>query len=142
MTARVERSFEVDASPEAVWEFIADPGHRADAISVVTRWETEGDETVWHLELPIPFVRQTIAVRTRDVEREPPELVRFTGRSSVMQVTGEHRLEATNGGTRVVNRFAVDGRLPGVERFFERNLDGELENLHRDLEAHLAAGNS
>lgn len=140
MTARVERSFEVDGSVEAVWEFIADPGNRADAISVVTRWETDGDETIWHLELPIPFVRQTVAVRTRDVERTAPERVRFIGRSSVMQVSGEHHLESTNGGTRVNNRFAVDGRLPGVERFFEHNLDGELENLRRALEAHLDRG--
>ena len=139
MTARVERSFEVDGSVEEVWAYISDPGNRADAISVVERWETEGEETVWHLELPIPLVGGTVAVRTRDVEREPPERVKFTGRSSVMQVTGEHRLEATEGGTRVVNSFAVDGRLPGVEGFFKRNLDGELDNLQRALEAYLEA---
>ena len=139
MTARVERAFEVEAEPEAVWAFIADPGSRAEAISVVARWETDGAETVWHLKLPIPLVGGTIAVRTRDVEREPPERVKFTGRSSVMHVTGEHRLEPTETGTRVVNRFAVDGRLPGVESFFKRNLDGELDNLHRALEAHLDA---
>jgi len=138
MTARVERVFEVAASPEAVWDYIADPGNRADAISVVDRWETNGDETVWYLRLPIPLVRSTVAVRTRDVERTPPERVRFTGRSSVMAVTGEHRLEAVDGGTRVVNSFAVDGRLPGVEGFFERNFDGEIEHLHQALEAHLA----
>ncbi len=138
MTARVERAFEVDGDIETVWEFIADPAERAEAISVVARWETEGEETVWHLKLPLPLVGGTIAVRTRDVKREPPERVRFTGRSSVMNVTGEHRLEPTDGGTRVINRFAVDGRLPGVEGFFKRNLDGELENLQRALEAHLA----
>lgn len=139
MTARVERAFEVDGDVEAVWEFIADPEKRAEAISVVARWETEGEETVWHLKLPLPIVGGTIEVRTRDVEREPPERVRFTGRSSVMNVTGEHRLEPTDGGTRVVNRFAVDGRLPGVEGFFKRNLDGELDNLQRALETHLEA---
>ncbi len=139
MTARVERTFEVDGPREAVWEFIADPGNRADAISVVDRWETDGDETVWHLQLPIPLVDRTIAVRTRDTAREPPERVSFSGRSAVMAVTGEHRLEPTDGGTRVTNVFAVDGRLPGVERFFRRNLDDELENLRRALEAHLDA---
>lgn len=138
MTARVERVFEVDGSPDAVWEFIADPGNRADAISVVQRWETDGDETVWHLEIPLPFIRSTATVRTRDIERTPPERVRFTGRSSLMRVTGEHRLEATNGGTRITTSFAVDGRLPGVETFFKRNLDDELENLRRALVAHLA----
>ncbi|MDZ7701356.1 MAG: SRPBCC family protein [Halobacteriales archaeon] len=139
MTARVERAFEVDGDVEAVWEYIADPGNRAEAISVVDRWETVGDETTWHLELPIPLVGGTVAVRTRDVAVEPPDRVKFTGRSSVMHVTGEHRLEATEGGTRVVNEFAVDGRLPGVEGFFKRNLDGELDNLQRALEDHLAA---
>ena len=138
MTARVERTFEVDGSPEAVWAFIGDPGHRAAAISVVDRWETDGDETVWHLRLPLPFVSSTVAVRTRDEVREAPERVRFSGRSSVMNVVGEHVLEPVDGGTRVTNRFTVDGRLPGVERFFERRLDGELEHLRLALEAHLA----
>ena len=137
MTARVERTFEVEGPVEAVWEFIADPGNRAEAISVVDRWEVDGDETVWHLRLPIPLVDRTVAVRTLDVAREPPERVEFVGRSAVMSVTGEHRLEATEGGTRVTNVFAVDGRLPGVEGFFRRNLDGELENLRLALEAHL-----
>ncbi len=139
MTARVERAFEVDGDVEAVWTYIADPGNRAEAISVVDRWETEGDETTWYLRLPIPLVGGTVAVRTRDVEFEPPERVKFTGRSSVMHVTGEHVLEPTEAGTRVVNRFAVDGRLPGVEAFFKRNLDGELDNLQDALETHLAS---
>jgi carbon monoxide dehydrogenase subunit G len=56
-----------------------------------------------------------------------------------MHVTGEHRLEPVDGGTRVINEFAVDGRLPGVEGFFKRNLGEELENLHRALQAHLDA---
>ncbi|MFB6173026.1 MAG: CoxG family protein [Halobacteriales archaeon] len=133
MTVRVERAFEFEAPPEQVWEFIADPGRRAGTISVVERWEQEGDETVWHLSLPIPFVDQTVAVRTRDVEVDPGERVRFEGRSRVMNVQGEHELEAIDGGTRLLNRFAVDGRIPGVERFFERNLDDELENLRTAL---------
>jgi len=137
MTSRVERAFEVDGKPESVWAFIADPGNRADAISVVDRWETEGDETIWYLELPIPLIGGTVAVRTRDLERAPPDRVRFTGRSSVMHVTGEHSLEPLNGGTRVTNEFTIDGQLPGVEGFFKRNLADELENLRRALQAHL-----
>lgn len=138
MTVRVERTFEIDAPPERVWAFIADPGNRAAAISVVADYETDGDETVWHLELPIPFVDRTIRVRTRDTEVVENERVAFVGRSSVMRVSGEHELSATDGGTRLANRFVVDGRLPGVERFFERNFDAELENLQRALEGHLA----
>lgn len=139
MPTRVERAFEVDGDPESVWAFIADAGHRAEAISVVDRWETNDGETVWHLQLPLPLISGTVAVRTRDVERDPPHRVKFTGRASVMHVTGEHRLERLDDGTRVVNEFAVDGRLPGVESFFKRNLGDELENLHRALQAHLDA---
>jgi carbon monoxide dehydrogenase subunit G len=139
MPTRVERTFEVDDDAESVWAFIADPGNRAEAISVVERWETTGDETVWHLELPLPLIGGTVTVRTRDVERDPPHRVKFTGRASVMHVTGEHRLEPVDGGTRVINEFAVDGRLPGVEGFFKRNLGEELENLHRALQEHLDA---
>jgi len=133
MTVRVERTFELDAPPERVWEFIADPEKRAAAISVVDSWETDGEETTWYIELPIPLLNQTVTVRTRDVERVENERVRFVGRSRVMDVQGEHELEAVDGGTRLINRFTVDGKLPGVERFFERNLDSELDNLESAL---------
>ena len=137
MTVRVERTFEIAAPPARVWEFISDPEKRAAAIGVVASWETDGDETTWHLELPVPLIRTTIPVRTRDVERVENERVAFEGRSSVMTVRGEHELEADGDGTRLINRFVVDGKLPGVERFFERNLDEQLDSLKRALERDL-----
>lgn len=137
MTVRVERAFELAVPPARVWEFIADPAKRAQAISVVGEWEQDGDEFLWYLELPIPLVSQTVTVRTREVDRIEPERVKFVGRSRVLHVTGEHELTPIDGGTRVMNRFVVDGRLPGVERFFERKLDGELENLKTAIERDL-----
>ncbi len=134
MTTRVERSFDIAVPPQEVWEFIADPKKRADAISVVAGWRDEGDSFVWDVSLPIPFVRKTVSVRTRDIERVKGERVQFEGDSSVMRVTGEHELTPLeDGGTRVVNRFVVDGKLPGVEAFFNRNLDDELGNLEDAL---------
>lgn len=133
MTVRVERTFDLDADPEAVWEFIADPEQRADAISVVERYEHRDDRFVWHVRIPVPLVRQTVAVETREVERDPPRYVKFVGRSSVLSVTGEHEITPTETGCRLVNRFVVDGRLPGVETFFRRNLDTELDNLESAL---------
>lgn len=129
MTTTVERTFAVDAPVEAVWELIADPGLRAEAISVVESYTTEGEETVWRLSLPIRMLPGTIAVRTRDVERDPPRYVRFEGDSAVMQVEGEHEITATPEGCEVRNRFVVRGKLPGVERFFERQIDAEIEGL-------------
>ena len=137
MTVRVSRTFDIAAAPEAVWSFIADPKKRADAISVVESWEPDGDEFIWHLKLPIPVVDKTVAVRTRDVDRDENERVKFVGRSRVMNVTGEHILTPHDGGTRVENRFVVDGRLPGVERFFDRSFGGELDNLRTALEREL-----
>ena len=130
MTVRVERAFEFDAPPERIWEFIADPGKRARPISVVKDFDVH-DETraTWHISLPIPFVNRTITVETEDTERDPPTHVEFVGRSRVMRVVGEHDLEAVGEGTRLTNRFTVEGKVPGVERFFKRNLDDELDNL-------------
>ena len=136
MTVRVERTFELPVGPERVWEFIADPEKRARAISVVSDFELEDDagrQATWHVDLPIPLLNQTATVRTEDVERRPPEYVKFVGRSKVMRVTGEHEIEEIEDGSRIVNRFVVDGRLPGVERFFERNLDREMQNLEATL---------
>lgn len=134
MTVRIERVFDLAAPVEDVWAFISDPGKRADAISIVDSYEVEGDRATWHVRLPIPMVNQTVSVETEDVERNPPNYVKFVGRSSALRVTGEHELEGTETGTRLTNRFVVEGRLPGVERFFERNLDRELDNLEAALE--------
>ncbi len=132
MTVRVERTAELAAPRERVWEFISDPEKRAGAISVVRDFEVHDDKgmkATWHVKIPIPFVNRTISVETEDIERRPPEYVKFTGKSAVMNVTGEHDLQETGEGTTLVNTFVVDGRVPGVERFFKSNLDDELKNL-------------
>jgi carbon monoxide dehydrogenase subunit G len=133
MTVRVERTFSFDVPPERIWAFIADPEKRAEAISVAESWDRDGDETIWNIRLPIPVVDRTVAVRTRDIERVENERVRFTGRSSVMTVQGTHEISVVDGTTRLSNRFVVTGKLPGVERFFKRNLDDELDNLEDAL---------
>lgn len=137
MTVRVNRSFEVPVPPERVWKFIADPANRAQAISVVHEYtinDVDGRDVTWHVELPVPLVRRTVTVETEDVTRRPPEYVKFVGTSKVMRVTGEHEVIETDDGARLENRFVVDGKLPGVEKFFKHNLDEELENLRRALE--------
>jgi carbon monoxide dehydrogenase subunit G len=140
MTVRVERTAELPAERDRVWEFLVDPAKRAGAISVVSEFELHdeaGTRATWYLDLPIPLLRKAFAVETEDVTREEPRYVKFTGRSRVMNVIGEHELEEIDDGTRLTNRFTVEGRLPGVESFFERNLDGELENLRRAIETDL-----
>ena len=79
-------------------------------------------------------MRSTVRVDTEDVESDPPRHVKFVGKSSTFRVTGEHTIEATESGSRLVNEFVVDGRVPGVESFFKRNLDDEMGNLERALE--------
>ena len=134
MTVRVSRTFEFEVPAERVWEFIADPAKRAEAISVVEDFSVDGDgAATWHVRLPIPLIDSTVTVETRDVTRDPPRHVEFTGRSRVMSVSGEHTIEPTESGCRLHNEFVVDGRLPGVERFFERHLDAELDNLEAAL---------
>lgn len=134
MTVRVERTFELSVTSEDVWAFISDSEKRASAISVVDSYDRDGDTTTWHVELPIPMVKRTISVETRDVDVDPPTFVKFAGKSSMFNVTGEHEINETEQGTELTNRFVVDGKVPGVEHFFERNLDDELENLRRALE--------
>jgi hypothetical protein len=46
-----------------------------------------------------------------------------------MDVVGEHSLEPDGDATELRNRFVVEGKLPGVERFFKRNMDAEFDNL-------------
>lgn len=139
MTVRVTRTFEVTAPPERVWEFVVDPENRARAISVVEDYSVSADgrRATWHVELPIPFVSKTVPIETEDVTRREPEYVKFRGESKALTVTGEHEIVPTDDGCRLENTFVVDGRLPGVEKFFKRNLDGELENLQTHLEAYL-----
>ncbi|MFB6205280.1 MAG: CoxG family protein [Haloglomus sp.] len=134
MTVRVERTFELAAPPADVWAFIVDPRKRAEPISVVREFEVTGERTaIWHVALPIPYIDRTIAVETEDTSIDEPSHVEFVGRSKAMNVQGEHTLEATEQGTRLVNRFVVDGKVPGVERYFQGKLDEELTNLERAL---------
>jgi carbon monoxide dehydrogenase subunit G len=136
MTVRVERTIELPAAPDRVWEFISKPSNRARAISVVSDFTVDGAENnavTWHIDLPIPMLDRTVSVKTRDVEVDPPEFVKFEGRSKVLNVTGEHFISPDDGGSRLRNSFVVEGRLPGVERFFRKNLDEELKNLERTL---------
>jgi len=140
MTVRIRRTFEFDVPGERVWEFIADPEKRVGAISVVDSYELRGDNrAIWHVSLPIPLINSTVQVKTEDIDREPPTRVKFIGRSKAMQVTGEHTIEETDTGCRLENEFVVDGKLPGVERFFKRNLDAEMNNLEDALRADFAA---
>lgn len=135
MTVRVERTMHFDAPPEAVWAFIADPANRARAISVVEEFSVDPADDrrcTWEVSLPIPFLNRTTTVETRDLARDPPRFVEFTGNSSVLEVTGRHEITATDGGSRLDNEFVVDGRMPGVERYFTSRLDDELDNLRRE----------
>jgi carbon monoxide dehydrogenase subunit G len=134
MTVRVERTFDLGVPQATVWEFLADPERRASVISVVDDYEQTGERTaIWHVKLPIPFLDTTVPVETEDVERDPPRYVKFVGKSSALRVTGEHELSEIDGGSRLVNRFTVEGRVPGIERYFKKNLDRELKNLEAAL---------
>jgi len=138
MTVRVSRTFDLNAPAEDVWAFISDAEKRAGAISVVDTFEVHSDRrATWHVSLPIPMIRSTIAVETEEVEYDPPNRVKFVGKSRAFRVTGEHTITETDGGCQLANEFVVDGRLPGVESFFKRNFDAELNNLEDALRASL-----
>jgi carbon monoxide dehydrogenase subunit G len=135
VTVRAERVIDVAAAPEAVWPVLNDHRKRAEAISVVDAFTADGDRATWHLELPIPLIGKTITVHTETVERDRPRYVRFVGDGPALTVTGEHEIEPTETGSRIHNRFVVDGDLPGIERDFKRHLDGELDNLEAVIRA-------
>jgi len=136
MTVRVSRTFEFDVSGEQIWAFIADPEQRAGAISVVDTFTIHDDNrATWQVRLPIPLLNSTVTVETEELIREPPTRVKFEGRSRALRVTGEHTITETDTGCQLKNEFVVDGQLPGVERFFKRNLDTELDNLEAALRA-------
>jgi carbon monoxide dehydrogenase subunit G len=139
MTVRVSRTFEFDVPGEQIWTFIADPAKRAGAISVVDSYEIHDENrATWQVKLPIPLLNSTVSVETEDLIREPPTRVKFEGRSRALRVTGEHTITETDGGCQLRNEFVVDGQLPGVERFFKRNLDAELDNLEAALRAEIS----
>jgi len=138
MVVRVERVVDIPAPIADVWAFIDDPEKRARPISVVEEFELLDDgRAIWHVALPIPITNRTVRIETEDRRRDPPRYVEFVGKSKVMHVTGEHELGEIEGGTRLRNSFTVDGRVPGVERFFKRNMDEQLDNLETAIAADL-----
>ena len=139
MTVRVSRTFAFDVPGDRIWEFIADPEKRAGAISVVDSYEIHDENrATWQVQLPIPLLNSTVAVETEELIREPPTRVKFEGRSRALRVTGEHTITETDTGCQLRNEFVVDGQLPGVEQFFKRNLDSELDNLEAALRAEIS----
>lgn len=134
MVVRATRTVEIPASRERVWEFIDDPEKRARPISVVEDFEllTDG-KAIWHVSLPLPVTDRTMRVETEDQNRTPPSAVEFVGTSKAFRVVGEHELTEADGTTILTNTFTVDGKIPGVERFFKSNIDQELENLERAI---------
>lgn len=134
MVVRAERVVEIPAPRERVWEFIDDPEKRARPISVVEDFELRSDGTaIWHVSLPIPLSDRTIQIETKDTKRDPPSYVEFKGTSKAFHVVGQHELTEDNGHTKLRNSFSVDGRIPGVERFFKKNIDAELDNLEQAI---------
>lgn len=134
MVVRAERVVTIPAARERVWEFIDDAEKRARPISVVEDFELLSDsEAVWHVSLPIPLSDRTLRVETEDQNRTPPEYVEFVGDSKAFRVIGEHELTDVDGETELRLSFSVDGRVPGVERFFKKNIDDELENLEQAI---------
>ncbi|WP_436900887.1 SRPBCC family protein [Halovenus halobia] len=134
MVVRAERVVTIPAPRERVWEFIDDAEKRARPISVVKDFELLSDsEAVWHVSLPIPLSDRTLRVETRDQNRTPPEYVEFVGDSKAFRVIGEHELTEVDDQTELRLSFSVDGRVPGVERFFKKNIDKELENLEQAI---------
>jgi carbon monoxide dehydrogenase subunit G len=140
MVVRAERIVTISAPRERVWEFIDDPEKRARPISVVEDFELLADgKAVWHVSLPIPLSDRTIRIETEDQNREPPEYVEFVGTSKAFRVLGEHELTEVEDGTELRNSFTVDGRVPGVERFFKKNIDSELEALELAIKEDVGA---
>jgi carbon monoxide dehydrogenase subunit G len=135
MTTRAQRTVEIAASPRDVWTFLSDTKKRADAISVIEEVELN-DEThaTWYLSLPIPAIDETIAIETEDTIRDSVEYIKFVGRSRLVRVVGEHDLEPTDRGTCLSNRLTVEGEAPGIERYFEQQLDKEFDNLETALQ--------
>jgi len=134
VVVRVERSVEVAAPPREVWEFLADPKNRAEAVSVVERAEVHGPETVtWFVEIPVPYLDRTMEIRTEDRVRDPPNRAEWVGRATGIYVEGEHVVTGDDDTTTVENWFAVESSIPGVEGYFERNLEAEMENLRAAL---------
>lgn len=135
MTVRVKRTFEFDTPGECIWEFIADPTERARAINVADRFDVSGDgrHATWYFELPTPLVRSAVTIETENIEVDESTHVKPVGKLRVMRATGEHTIKEHDGGSRLVSEFIVDGRLPGVKTFSERNLDRELDSLETGL---------
>ncbi len=134
MVVRAERVVTIPAPRERVWAFIDDAEKRARPISVVEDFELVSDsEAVWHVSLPIPLSDRTLRVETTDQNRTPPEYVEFVGDSKAFRVIGEHELTEVGDQTELRLSFSVDGRVPGVERFFKKNIDKELENLEQAI---------
>lgn len=138
MVVSTEQTFEVAASPDRVWGFMADPEHRARSISVITDFDRVDERrTTWYLSIPVPSLNKTITVETKDTLRDSPSRLEFVGRSDAGRIEGEHEFTATENGTSVANQLMINGNVPGIETFFENHLNEEIDNLETAIRSEL-----
>lgn len=148
---RLERTIEVAAPREAVWDYVTDPANCLEFMHAATRWEVAGE-----LDRGLGArYRVLLHVGSADVgglievvEWSPPGDMAWSSVTGVDQ-RGRWRLRETPAGaTRVSFRFAYGVAGSGVwgliaERVAARWLRGDfkrsLENVKRALEAETKA---
>lgn len=134
MPTTVERVVTVPATREAVWALVADPETRARTIGVVDSYDIHDDNrSVWHVDNPLLPGGATLAIEISEQRRDRPEVVEYEGTSKAFDLTGRHELVTVDGGCQVTSEFDVDQHIPGVEEYFQEQLDAELRRLEQAI---------
>ena len=138
---RVEANIEVTAPPQAVWDFVSDPGRALHYMAGITRWEVASDEP---RGLGARY-RTLLRVRAAEVgglvevvEYDEPRDLAWTSVTGIDQ-RGRWRLrERPDGRTRVQFRLSYGVAGAGIfgalaERIAAPTVRGHLERTVRQL---------
>jgi uncharacterized membrane protein len=138
---RVEANIEVAAPPQAVWDFVSDPGRALHYMAGITRWEVASDEP---RGLGARY-RTLLRVRAAEVgglvevvEYDEPRDLAWTSVTGIDQ-RGRWRLrERPDGRTRVQFRLSYGVAGAGIfgalaERIAAPTVRGHLERTVRQL---------
>jgi carbon monoxide dehydrogenase subunit G len=141
---RVEQRITVDASPDAVWTFIGEPGNYRQFMAGITRWDVESETRKGlgaRYAMRMKVGSAEIGGLVEVVEFDEPYEIAWTGVTGIDQ-RGRWRLhERDDGGTDVTLRlrYHAEGGLLGsiAERLAApivgANLRRSLEELKRRL---------
>ncbi len=140
-----ERTFDVQAPADEVWQFLSDFTQLGACLPGCERVEiVSAHEADWHMERKVGFLRKRFVVRTHTTDFVEPQYASWTGESKELSLSGRVDVRPlASRRTSVTYQGAVRAKGPAkqiLNRYFRSRLDRDIDEFVRNVRAQLESG--